>query len=340
VRGKISRRASPDQGPEERIVARFNALGGLVPERLSGLLLGISDDAALVRPMAGELVLTCDWFLEGTHFLRKIHPPDSVGWKCLARAISDVAAMGGIPRVFLLSLALPSELTGSWLDGFLSGLARASAKFACALAGGDTTRSEKVLINLAIAGNVGRGRALLRSGARPGELIYVSGALGRAEAGLRELRRKASSKTTSKPGSGRSARESGLDRHLYPEPRLKLGQWLSRTGLATAAMDLSDGLSTDLRRLCSASRVGAIIDAERIPTSPLNHRLRLALHGGDDYELLFTVPTSRARRVPERFENLTLTAIGETTRAARIVLREGAKLIPLEPAGWDPFGQR
>src|SRR5215469_18610713 len=146
----------------------------------SAVLLGMGDDAALFRPRAGqETILTCDWFLEGTHFLRDKHPPDSVGWKCLARALSDVAAMGGTPRCFLLSLAMPASLAGRWLDELLGGLQRASRKFGCALAGGDTTNRKEVLVNISVVGEVRTAHAVLRSGARPGDLIYVSGHLGR-----------------------------------------------------------------------------------------------------------------------------------------------------------------
>ena len=133
--------------------------------------LGIGDDAALLRPRAGhELVWTCDWFLEGTHFLRDKHPPDSVGWKCLARALSDIAAMGGVSRYFLLSLAIPASHTGRWLDEFLAGLDRASRRFGCVLAGGDTTRREQILVSITIMGEVRTGHAVLRSGACPGDL--------------------------------------------------------------------------------------------------------------------------------------------------------------------------
>src|SRR5438445_9293388 len=152
--------------------------------------LGIGDDAALFRPKRGhEVILTCDWFLEGTHFFREKHPPDAVGWKCLARAVSDVAAMGGTPRCFLLSLALPETHTGRWLDLFLAGLRRAGRKFRCALAGGDTTRRNKILVNVTVVGEIPAGRALLRSKADTGDIVYVSGRLGEAELGLRILQR-------------------------------------------------------------------------------------------------------------------------------------------------------
>src|SRR6267143_6040963 len=242
--------------------------------------LGIGDDAALFRPKPGhETILTCDWFLEGTHFLREKHPPDAVGWKCLARAISDVAAMGGTPRCFLLSLALAESHTGRWLDLFLGGLGRASRKFQCVLAGGDTTRRNETLINVTVVGEVPAGHAVLRSGARAGDLVYVSGRLGEAELGLRILQRSKGAPTKKNPLT---------KKHLYPEPRLALGQWLAKKGLPTSMMDLSDGLSTDLSRLCAASTVGALLDIVKIPQVQLpdatlelgRDLLQLALHGG------------------------------------------------------------
>src|SRR3989454_10630772 len=194
--------------------------------------LGIGDDAALFRPKPGhETILTCDWFLEGTHFLREKHPPDAVGWKCLARALSDVAAMGGTPRCFLLSLALPESHTGPWLDLFLRGLRRASRKFQCALAGGDTTRRQEILINVTVVGEVRSGHAVLRSGARAGDVLYVSGRLGEAELGQQLLRQ----------CKGVVSEKNPLIRkHLYPDPRVALGEWLAKRGLATAMMDRSE----------------------------------------------------------------------------------------------------
>src|SRR5216683_2772335 len=215
--------------------------------------LGIGDDAALFRPKPGhEIILTCDWFLEGTHFWRDKHPPDAVGWKCLARALSDVAAMGGTPRCFLLSLALPETHTSRWLDRFLGGLRRATRKFQCALAGGDTTRRDEILINITVVGEVRAGTAVLRSGARADDILYVSGRLGEAELGLQILRRSERAASSKNPLTRK---------HLYPEPRLALGEWLLEKGLATAMMDLSDGLSSDLPRLCAASAVGARLNS-------------------------------------------------------------------------------
>ena len=303
--------------------------------------LGIGDDAALLRPKPGhEIVLTCDWFLEGTHFLRAKHPPDAVGWKCLARAVSDVAAMGGTPRCFLLSLALPETHTGRWLDLFLGGLRHASRKFQCALAGGDTTRRDEILINITVVGEVRAGSAVLRSGARADDILYVSGRLGEAELGLQIVRRT----------KGAASKNNPLIRkHLYPEPRLALGQWLAKKGLATAMMDLSDGLSSDLPRLCAASAVGAGLESAKIPQVQtrdlaLKHGrdpLQLALHGGDDYELLFTAPARKANLLPKSFRGVALTPIGKITRErVLLVLAENGRASQFTPGGWDPFRKK
>jgi thiamine-monophosphate kinase len=304
----------------------------------SYVTLGMGDDAAVFRPKTRhETILTCDWFLEGTHFLRAKHPPDAVGWKCLARAVSDVAAMGGTPRCFLLSLALPASLTGDWLNDFLAGLWRASSKLQCLLAGGDTTRRDKVFINVTIVGEVKAGRAVRRSGARAGDILYVSGRLGEAELGFRML--KQSNKTS-------YTRNPLIRKHLYPEPRIALGQWLAKNQLASSMMDLSDGLSSDLPRLCAASAAGARIEETKLPTVRLTspprvrsvHLTSLALHGGDDYELLFTVPPRRAKMLPGYFEGLRLTAIGEITRKRGVrVLTESGHEQLLLAGGWDPF---
>jgi thiamine-monophosphate kinase len=304
-----------------------------------GVRLGIGDDAALFQGRRGcETILTCDWFLEGTHFLLEKHPAESVGWKCLARAVSDVAAMGGMPRCFLLSLAFPKILSGRWLDGFLRGLWRASRRFGCPLAGGDTTRRREILINVTVVGEVRSGRALLRSEARAGDVIFVSGLLGEAQAGLDLLRMR--------DGARRFLKNPLLKKHLFPEPRLALGQWLTRERLATAMIDISDGLSSDLPRLCTASGLGARIDSSKLlKASPLLperfpgiHPLKLALDGGDDYELLFTVPVSKARRVPGSFEGIPLTAVGWMALEKDLVLiGTDSSESPLAAGGWDPF---
>jgi thiamine-monophosphate kinase len=305
----------------------------------SGMRLGIGDDAALWHPRTGfETVLTSDWFLEGTHFLRNSHAPDSVGWKCLARAISDIAAMGGEPRCFLLSLGLPEDCTKEWLNRFLRGLCRASSKLGCVLAGGDTTRSGTILINISVVGEVKQGCARLRSTARAGDRIFVSGRLGEAELGWRALQ------------GGEKASEARpvllLHKHLYPEPRIELGRWLAQSRTATAMMDLSDGLSSDLARMCEASGTGARIYSNRLPLpdgvfstkfSEVDRRTA-AIHGGDDYELLFCVAKANASKIPRKSHGVALAEIGEVTNKRGVFLIENSgESHPLRSGGWDPF---
>ena len=318
----------------DKIDRAFRRRGEVSPE----VRLGMGDDAALFRPRAShEMILTCDWFLEGTHFLQEEQPPDSLGWKCLARAVSDIAAMGGVPRCFLLSLALPDSHTGRWLDEFLAGLRRASRKFGCVLAGGDTTRRREISMNVTVVGDVPTGRAVVRSGAGPGELIYVSGRLGEAELGLAVLRQ-----------SRRRGNPKNLltKKHLYPEPRLALGQWVREKRLASSMMDLSDGLSSDLWRLCAASGVGARLESRTLPrlqNADMARKhgldpLRLALHGGDDYELLFTVPLRKRKLLPRAFQGIPLTPIGTITKQSKLDLRdENGREQLLTAGGWDPF---
>jgi thiamine-monophosphate kinase len=205
------------------------------------------------------------------------------------------------------------------------------------LAGGDTTRRNQILINVTVVGEVRAGTAVLRSGARADDILYVSGRLGEAELGLQFLRR----------SKGRASNKNPLTRkHLYPEPRLALGQWLLKKGLATSIMDLSDGLSSDLPRLCAASAVGTRLEKAKIPQVQTPHLalkhghdpMQLALHGGDDYELLFTVPPREAKLLPKSFRGVALTAIGRITRSRELlVLEENGRVRQLIPSGWDPF---
>ena len=325
---------------ENSILQRILKIAAPSTKNLDGsdVHLGIGDDAALLRPSRGhQIILTCDWFLEGTHFLRGKHPPDSVGWKSLARALSDVAAMGGVPRYFLLSMALPESHTGRWLDAFLSGMRRASREFACTLVGGDTTRRQEILVNVTVVGEIRNAHAVLRSGARAGDILCVTGRLGEAELGLRLLKRGAT--------RHRSCNHL-LGKHLYPQPRLAVGRWLAEKHLATSMMDLSDGLSSDLPRLCAASGVGADVESEKLPIVQLSSAVRgsgvdsmqLALHGGDDYELLFSVRPSRVNMLPKTLHGVPLTAIGRITgQRELILLRQKGRERQLRPGGWDPF---
>jgi thiamine-monophosphate kinase len=312
-----------------------------------GVRLGIGDDAAIVAPSWNtDWVLSCDASLERVHFLVESYPPDSVGFKSLVRAASDLAAMGAQPRLFLLTLALPARLTGKWLDEFLRGMGRAARQLGMRLVGGDTSRSAKVWISITVMGEVDRGLTVKRSGARPGDLLYLSGRLGRAQLGL-ELARIGVPHTLQ---NARGSRARLLQPHLYPKIRVKLGAWLARHKIASAMMDISDGLSTDLARLCAASGVGARLWAERIPCVKIPARrtgkfrmlkldpLQMALHGGEDYELLFTVSPKCTKRLQSAPSAVEITAIGEIERGKGIVL-VGLDGIAkrLVPDGWDPF---
>lgn len=302
------------------------------------LRLGIGDDAALLAPARGmDSVVTCDSFLEGIHFLPDIHTPDSVGYKALARATSDIAAMGATPRFFLLTLALPARRTGKWLEKFLAGMSLAVREYGLLLAGGDTACQPTVAISITVIGEAARGAAVTRAGARPGDVIFVSGTLGAAQLGLQLIRR----------GLYRQKRWKPLLRqHCFPAIRIALGKFLAARRLASAMIDLSDGLSTDLGRLCAASCVGARIFREHIPCAAVPAQLRArgfdplgaALHGGDDYELLFVVPRLLAKKIPAHHRRVRLTRIGEITRERKISLvGADGRATPLRSLGWDHF---
>lgn len=280
----------------------------------SGVIRGIGDDCAIFRtPGAAEdLLFTTDLLLEDVHFRRATHSAGDVGHKALARGLSDIAAMGAEPRFCLLSLAAPRWADRAWIDRFYKDFLALAHRTATPLAGGDLARTGRFACDVIVCGAAPRGRALLRSGARAGDAIYVSGALGGSKLGLL------------------CQKGAAWKRHRRPEPRLALGRFLRERLRATAAMDLSDGLSLDLQRLCAASGVSARITAPpRFPGATLAQ----ALHGGEDYELLFTVRPKTA--VPADFEGLALTRIGAVTagRAGRILL-DGA---PLAPLGYDHF---
>jgi thiamine-monophosphate kinase len=332
---------------EQKLIERIRKV--LSPGRRGrtkgGLRVGIGDDAAILRPsLRSEWVVSCDAFLEGVHFIEQAHSPESVGYKSLARATSDLAAMGAAPLYFFLGLALPAERTGAWLNAFLAGMARAAREFRIALAGGDTARHPTVAISITVIGEVEVGSAVTRSGASPGDIVYVSGRLGRAQLGLELILRGLYRQASLKPV---------LDANSYPRLHLALGQWLARHKVASAMIDLSDGLSTDLGRLCAASHSGARIWADRIPAVVIPSRvaklrrmrdispLALALHGGEDYELLFAVPPEKAKRLSGAPQGRDLTPIGQITRGRQItVVGVDGCTRPLIARGWDHFRPR
>jgi thiamine-monophosphate kinase len=326
-------------GERELIAAIHTRAGQILGRDKRGILtVGIGDDCAVIRPRRGEdLVVTTDLSLENVHFRRDWHPPESVGHRCLARGLSDLAAMGARPEAAFLSLALPEDLTGSWLVRFLDGLMALAERHRVPLAGGDTAKSPPgihrrgglVVADIVLLGSVPKGRALLRSGARPGDGIYVTGALGGSAAELLALERQP---------AGFRTKDKARHPHLYPEPRLAAGRKLLRDGLATAAIDVSDGLSTDLSHLCEESGVAAEIDAEALPVDA-RATLEQALHGGEDYELLFTAPPKAL--VPSQLGGVSVHRIGRMKKPGRGPLiqmgRRGGKRTPLAAGGWEHF---
>jgi thiamine-monophosphate kinase len=267
---------------ETAIVQRIRALAES-GHRDKAIIKGIGDDAAVLRPRSNEdLVFTSDFVLEGRHFKLETHTAPEIGQRALARSLSDLAAMGSEPVFCLVSLAVPAQLGSAWVRGFYKGLLGLGAQYKIMLAGGDLARFEKVVADVMCCGRVPRGKAIPRSGAKPGDRIYVTGALG-----------------------GAAHRFVLQGRNVHPEPRIQAGVALRRLGVS-AGMDLSDGLSLDLHRLCLESRVSAELKSD-LPIAP-GATLEEALHGGEDYELLFTAPLKN--RMPKNLAGLPIAQIG------------------------------
>jgi len=302
---------------------------------------GTADDAAVLTvPGNRRCVVSCDACLEGVHFRTDLHPAQAIGYRALVRAASDLAAMGAEPGFFLLSLELPRTRLGAWLNELLAGLGQAIRQTGLLPAGGDTTTGSRVGLVVTVIGFAPARQPVFRHTARPGDRLFVSGRLGLSRLGWEYLRRGLAQ---------RSEARRAVRAHLWPPVRLALGQWLARRRLVSAMMDLSDGLSTDLDRMVRASGVGARIMLEHLPVparTPLLDRLgldpvELALHGGEDYELLFTVPPRHIHRLPRRLHGVALHEIGEVTAGNAIELvRANRPAGRLEPRGWDPFRRR
>ncbi|MGB8012039.1 MAG: thiamine-phosphate kinase [Terriglobales bacterium] len=291
------------------------------------VLTGIGDDCAVLRvPPGHELLVTTDFSIENVHFRRDWHPPEWIGRRCLTRGLSDIAAMGGEPCAAFLSLAVACGVPQKWVDRFLKGLLDLADEFHVPLAGGDTAQSPAgIQADIVVVGSVPKGKAVLRSGAQPGEHVYVTGELGRSAATFSHL----------KSASAEHSRQSRT--RGEPQARLAVGQILRRRGLASAMIDVSDGLSTDLEHICQESHVGAEIEAESIPRAQFGKSLvalDFALHGGDDYELLFT----SAAKIPKEIAGVRITRIGRIKRSAgmRLIGPDG-KARPLAARGWEHF---
>jgi len=315
---------------ERRVISRIRrAYGG----RAADVVVGIGDDAALVRT-PGRLLLTTDLLVEDEDFRRDGHPARLLGRKALNVNLSDIAAMGGRPRHALVAMALPADLDEGWLRMFMAGFRAAAAEAGVALVGGDLSQAERIMIAVTVTGEAKS--PVLRSGARPGDAIYVSGTLGDAAGGLRLLEH------GGLRGVVKAVRPL-LDAFLDPAPRLELGRLLARRKLASAMIDISDGLSIDLAHICEESGVGAEVEERRVPISPaLAHMARdplaMALNGGEDFELLFTVRPKNVAVVERLARKFRFSRIGRITAGRRSVLvGTGKTRKPLKAKGFEHF---
>ncbi len=314
-----------------------------------GVRLGIGDDAAVVDTRPGELVLTADILVEGVHFTRSTISPRDLGAKAVVVNVSDVAAMGASPRFALVSVAVPPDADAAWVVELEGGMRAACDEYGVAMVGGDLSSGSVAVVSVALIGEVARGRFVTRGGARPGDRVVVTGSLGASAGGL-ALARAPSSQA--RPALGSDWGRSLMEAHVRPVARVGEGQTLAAAGV-TAMMDLSDGLAIDLSRLCTASRVGARVVLGDVPVAPELHELRsvldvdplgLALSGGEDYELLATMPAPRvaeaAASLDERF-GVRLTDIGEVTASPRLVSVDAdGNEETLEAKGWDHLARR
>ena len=343
----------PDRSPTLPTVATLSESGLIarIREHLAPapgwLLVGIGDDAAVVEAERNRVeVFTADAIVEGVHFDRAFVPPDAIGHRALAVNLSDLAAMGAAPRLALLSMALPAALPLADFDGIARGFAALASAHRLHLVGGNLTSSPgPLMIDITLVGTVKRRQALVRSGARPGDDLYVTGSIGAAAAGLRALQSGATNAPgePSEPGMARC-----IERYLRPSPRVRMGMLVSRTRSATACMDLSDGLADAAHQVASASGVGVILDAAALPIDPAARAffeargadpVIEALSCGDDYELLLAASPRARRRLAgaaRRDEQVPLTRVGRCTADPAVQLARGGASEPL-PRGYSHF---
>lgn len=326
-------------------------------EAATNLISGIGDDAAVIRQTAAhDSVISADLLIEGIDFHRASTLPRLLGHKALAVSLSDIAAMGARPLYSLLSIGLPDGIWDSnFKDELYEGYLALAEQYGLTLIGGDISRAEQIVIDSIVVGEVVGGAAVLRSNARPGDQIFVTGDLGGAAAGLKllelgaRLTQEAVRPLNGEHNSDDAAIDSLLLRQLRPDARVGWGVVLGEERLATAMIDISDGLSSDLAHLCDESGTGALIDAAAIPVDKNVIKLcgrraldplALALHGGEDFELLFTVAPENVARLPKRVDGVQVSRIGEVNGATGTLrLREQNREWDLEPEGFEHFGK-
>jgi len=318
----------------------------LLPPVREPAMVGIGDDAAVIRQVDGQVLLvTADMLVEDVHFDRSFMSPADLGYKSLAVNLSDIAAMGGIPTCCFLSLALPPSLPLSWFTGFMAAMVDAASGFGVQLLGGDTVAADKIVIAVTMHGTAVAANVVYRKGGNPGDRIYVSGTLGDSALGLRLLRQ------GQKPDKERREPESFLiNRHRRPQPRLQLAERLAEARLASSMLDVSDGLLGDLHHLLAADSRGAEIFLEQLPLSPAYRGMQFpdvldgylpALTGGEDYELLFTVPAGReieAAKIAE-VTGVRLSCIGTMVGEGgiQLVMPGGSRMAADNLPGYDHF---
>ncbi len=308
----------------------------------SALTVGLGDDAAVAPTVRGALqVLTTDSLVEGVHFDLAYSTFEDVGYKALAVNVSDIAAMGGIPRLALLSLILPEQMSAADVDALLDGFASMAAEAKVILAGGNITRSPgPLIVDVSVIGSAKPRRILRRCGGHAGDGLYLTGSIGAAAAGLAWLRR-------GSPDPPDAAMEECVARHRRPAPRLRIGAIAGQTRAASACIDLSDGLGDAVAQLAAESKTGARIDAAALPIHPgarvwfsaTGDPIPLCVSGGDDYELLFAVPPrfrGRFRTVSGQARGVPITRIGELTADGQVVLVRDGRTEPL-PSGFAHF---
>lgn len=314
------------------------------------LVAGIGDDAAVLRSTPGkETVLTADLLVEDIDFRRTTTPPYLLGHKALAVSLSDIAAMGARPLWSMVSIGVPEDVWETdFVERLYDGLLDLASRYGVQLIGGDTSRTnERIVIDSIVSGECAAKMAVMRSGAQVGDHVFVTGSLGAAAAGLRLIERGAHLAEQNLADDDSQKLDHILLRQLRPEPRVGWGIVIGEERLATSMIDLSDGLSSDLNRLCAASNVGALIDSALLPvddrvTELCGRRaldpLQLALHGGEDFELLFTVNPDNVARLPRRVDGVEIKRIGEITDSRDGVrISEGARVWELKPGGWVHF---
>lgn len=323
----------------------------------SRIISGIGDDAAVFHQSSDrDLVISTDLLVESVDFHREATPPRLLGHKALAVSLSDVAAMGARPLWALVSIGLPESAWASdFKEEFFAGYFALADRFGVTLTGGDISQSQNVVIDSIVVGEVNKGRAVLRSTAKPGDQIFVTGTLGGAAAGLKliELGARLSGSLASEGGHNRDSEAQAIDslllRQLRPEPRVGWGIVLGEEQLATSMIDISDGLSSDLHHLCDDSKMGATIDAASLPLDENAVQLcgrraldplELALHGGEDFELLFTVGPENVTRLATRVDGVSISRIGEVTAQTGIIqVREQNHVWKLQPQGFSHFAR-